>query len=185
MRIGINVPTDLLKRMEPLKQMINISQVCRDAIQAWVDTYERARERARQDGMEEVAIGLRQELESYELDWEALGYENAKLWVQKASLKDFEHFAHNLKVGRSKGRTPGIWMAPYLPGTRSYGERQHEHREWFERQCELDEESNPYMQAKEEYERGWMSYVIAVWEMAKQPIEGKDIRPSTGKKDEI
>ncbi|GAI08168.1 unnamed protein product, partial [marine sediment metagenome] len=104
MRIGINVPNDLLKRMEPLKQMINVSQVCRDAIQACVDTYERARERARQDGMEEVAIGLQQELESYDLDWEALGHEDAKLWIQKASLKDFEHFAHNLKGRQEQGK---------------------------------------------------------------------------------
>ena len=83
MRIGINVPNDLIKRMEPLKQMINISQVCRDAIQGWVDTYERARERAGQDGMEAVTLRLRRELESYEVDWEAIWHEDAKGWVEK------------------------------------------------------------------------------------------------------
>ena len=147
--------------------MINISQVCREAIQAQVDAYERARERARQDGMEEVATTLQQELQRYDLDWEALGHEDAKIWVQKASLKDFEHFAHNLKVGRNKGRTPGIWMAPHLPGTKVFGERQAEHAEWFAQQCELDWDSNPYLRAQEEYVRGWTSYLIAVLDMAK------------------
>lgn len=182
MRIGINVSNDLLKRMEPLKRMVNISQICRDAIQAWVETYERARDRARQDGMEEIALRLRQELESHEVDWEALGHEDAKLWVQMASLKDFEHFAHNLKVGRSSGRTPGIWMAPYLPGARLYPERQQEYEEWFERKCELDEDSNPYIEAKEEYERGWTSYIIAVWDMARQGTESKEKTEAADKK---
>ncbi len=181
MRIGINVPTDLLKRMEPLKQMINISQVCREAIQAQVDAYERARERARQDGMEEVATTLQQELQRYDLDWEALGHEDAKIWVQKASLKDFEHFAHNLKVGRSKGRTPGIWMAPILPETKSYGERAGEHKEWFTRQSELELEYDYHQQAQHDYERGWTSYVISVWEMAKETTAGEDIQPHTEK----
>jgi len=179
MRIGINVPNELLKRMESLKRMVNISQICRDAIQAWVDTYERARDRAKQDGMEEVALRLRQELESYEVDWEALGHEDAKLWVQMASLKDFEHFAHNLKVGRSKRRIPGTWMAPILPGTKSFGERAGEHKEWFMRQSELELEYNYHQKAEYDYERGWTSYVIAVWEMVKQPIKEKDVQPIT------
>ena len=183
MRIGINVPNSLLKRMEPLKQMINISQVCRDAIQDWVDAYERAGERARQDGMEEVALGLRQELESYEVDWGAIGHEDAKIWVQKASPKNFEHFAHNLKIGRSKGRIPGIWMAPILPGTKSYGERAGEHKEWFTRQSELELEYDYHQKAQHDYERGWTSYVISVWEMAKQPIAGENIQPHTEKED--
>jgi hypothetical protein len=174
MRIGINVPNDLLKRMEPIKKIVNISQICRDAIQAWVDTYERAKERARQDGMEEVALRLSKGIKSYEVDWEALGHEDAKLWVQMASLEDFEHFAHNLNVGRGRGRTPGIWMAPYIPGTRLYGQRQQEHEEWFEKKCELDLDSNPYIQAKAEYERGWTSYLIAVWDMVRQGAEGKE-----------
>ncbi len=181
MRIGINIPNDLLKRMEPLKQMINISQVCRDAIQAQVDTYESARERAKQDGMEEVATILHQELQRCDLDWEALGHEDAKIWIQKASLKDFEHFAHNLKVGRSKGRTPGIWMAPILPGTKSYGERAGENKEWFMRQSELELEYDYHQKAQHDYECGWTSYAISVWEMAKQPIAREDIKANTGK----
>ena len=77
MRIGINVPNSLVKRMEPLRQMINVSQICRDAIQGWVDTYEHAMEKARQDGMEEVAAVLSREWEPYEVDWQAIGHEDA------------------------------------------------------------------------------------------------------------
>lgn len=185
MRIGINVPNDLLKRMEPLKRITNVSQVCRDAIQAWVDTYERARLRASQDRMENVAFRLRQELESYEVDWEALGHEDAKMWAQMATLKEFEHLFHNVGVAKRKGRTPGLWCAPILPGTRDYHERQHEHKEWFSRQIELDEEGpNPYLQAEAEYERGWLSYLTAVWEMAKQGTGLKEKHQTTDSRQE-
>lgn len=185
MRIGINVPSDLLKRMEPLKQMTNVSQVCRDAIQAWVDRYERARERANQDGMEEVASRLRQELESYKVDWEALGHEDAKLWAQMATLKEFEHLFHNVGVAKKKGRMPGLWCAPILSGTKEFHERQHEHKEWFARQIELDEEGpNPYLRSEAEYTRGWLSYLRAVWEMAKRDTGLKEMNQMADRKQE-
>ncbi|MFC1860372.1 hypothetical protein ACFLYC_02220 [Chloroflexota bacterium] len=176
MRLGINVPNDLIKRMKPLKQVVNFSQICREAIQTWVDSYELARERAVKDSMEDIAQRLRHEIESYEVDWEAIGQEDAKIWVQLASLKDFEDFYHNLKNGKRLGRTPGTWMAPISPGTKSYGEKAGEHKEWFTRQSELDLEYNYYQKAKDDYERGWTSYVIAVWDMVrnqKQEISSK------------
>ncbi|MFC1917923.1 hypothetical protein ACFLXH_04645 [Chloroflexota bacterium] len=176
MRIGINVPNDLLKRMKPFKQMINISQVCRDAIEYWVNTYERASEKAKQDGMEEVAAVLSREWEPIEVDWQTIGHEDARIWAQKATPENFEHFAHNLKVGRSHGRTPGIWMAPHLPGTKTYGERQAEHEDWFMQQCELDWDTNPYLIAQEEYVRGWTSYLIAILDMAEKPIEETSVQ---------
>ncbi len=174
MRLGINVPNDLVKRMKPLKQVVNFSQVCREAIQTWVDSYERARDRAVQDSMEDIARRLRQEIESYEVDWEAIGQEDAKIWVQLASLKDFEDFSHNLRVGKRLGRILGTWMARIIPGTKSYGERAGEHEEWFTRQSELEFEYNYHQKAEHDYERGWTSYVIAVWEMAKQPAKEKE-----------
>jgi len=182
MRIGINIPNSLFKRMEPLKQMINVSQVCRDAIQDWVDTYEHAMEKARQNGMEEVAAVLTHKWESYEVDWQAIGHEDAHIWAQKATPDNFEHFAHNLKIGRSKGRTPGIWMAPHLPGTKVFGERQAEHEEWFAQQCELDWDSNPYLRAQEEYERGWTSYIITILDMAKRRTGSEEVKQSADNK---
>ena len=174
MRIGINVPNELLKRMEPLKRMTNVSQICRDAIEAWVDSYERAKERAGRDGMEDVALRLRKQLESYEVDWEALGHEDAKIWAQMATLENFEHLFHNVRVAKRQGRLPGLWCAPILPGTKDYHERQGEHSEWFGRQIELDEYGpNPYLKSEEEYTRGWLAYLTAVWDMAKRRTEPK------------
>ena len=42
MRIGINIPNELHRRLEPLKQHINISQICREAIEERIGCYEKA-----------------------------------------------------------------------------------------------------------------------------------------------
>ncbi|MDP6127098.1 MAG: hypothetical protein QF713_01855 [Dehalococcoidales bacterium] len=172
MRIGINVASDLVKRMKPLKQVVNFSQVCREAIQTWVDSYESAKKRAVQDNMEDIARRLRQEIESHDVDWEDIGQEDAKIWAQLASVKNFEDFIHNLKNGKRLNRTPETWMAPILPGTKSYGERSGEHKEWFTRQSELELDYDYHQKAQQDYERGWTSYVIAVWEMVKNSDPG-------------
>ena len=182
MRIGINIPNDLLQRMEPLKKIANVSQICRDAIQEWIDNYQRAREKASQDGMEKVALRLRKELKSYKVNWEALGHEDAKAWSQIASLKNFEDLIHNLEVAKKKGRTPGLWVAAILPGIKSFGERKGENDAWFTRQNELDENSNPYQRSEEEYERGWLSYITAVWEMVKESNGPGESGKTTDKK---
>ena len=74
-------------------------------------------------------------------------------------------------------------MAPILKGTKSFGERAGEYKEWFMRQSELDVDYNYHVKAEEDYERGWTSYVISVWEMAKQPIVGEDIQLNIEKED--
>ena len=35
---------------------------------------------------------------------------------------------------------------------------------------ELDDSNNPYIQAKKDYVRGWVSYLTAVWQMVKDRI---------------
>ena len=42
MRLGINIPYDLHQRLMPLKQYVNVSQICRQAIEDRVRCYEKA-----------------------------------------------------------------------------------------------------------------------------------------------
>ena len=58
MRIGVNIPEDLYQRLKPLKETVNISQVCREAIEAYVNDYERALSRNEADGMDDVVDRL-------------------------------------------------------------------------------------------------------------------------------
>ena len=40
--VGVNIPNGLHRRLEPLKQYINVSQICRDAIEERIRCYEKA-----------------------------------------------------------------------------------------------------------------------------------------------
>ena len=90
MRIGVNIPDDLLRRLDVLKPELNISQVCREAVLMHVERYEAAAAnldtQPTKSALEEAG---REEIASWSVvyvDWEppthvgALGYEDAVRW---------------------------------------------------------------------------------------------------------
>lgn len=166
MRIGINVPDDLLKRLEPLKTVTNVSKICRDAIKAHVEAYERAMTRAKEDGMNAIAERLGNMLVPQEVDWELLGIEDAKMWVQLAKLEDFEDLLDRLEAFGGAGRAPYDVPIPSVQGVKRFEERSYDYDKWFDRQIEADPSGNPYIEAKLIYQRGKVSYILAVWNMA-------------------
>ena len=168
MRIGINLPNDLLKRIEPLKPTINVSQICRDAIEVYATRYERAQEHVDTDGTRSVADGFAEEEEGEVVDWDELGYQDARDWVLVATLTDVKNLFHNLEVSRRLNRTGFIPFFRFIPGTKTFWDRQAEHQDWFIRQIEEDEAANYHLQAREEYDRAWLAYVTVVWERVQQ-----------------
>ena len=173
MRIGINIPNDLYERFKPLRATYNLSQVCRDAIKGRIESYEKGREQAGTDGMGALADRFWQEYAKKTiLDWEAIGRENARKWAEDASLQDFEDLFHNISIHRRKGAEPGEFLGSWkiAPDNR-FEVAQQQHDDWFERQFNLDETTNHYILAKAEYNRGWVSYMTAVWQMLREKIE--------------
>lgn len=173
MRIGINIPNDLYERFKPLRATFNLSQVCRDAIKSRIGSYEKARKQASSDGMEALASRFWQEYSKKTiLDWEAIGRENAKKWAEDASLQDFEDLFHNISIHRRKGAEPGEFLGSWrIEPENRFEVAQQKHEDWFARQFDLDSTSNHYVLAKEDYNRGWVSYLTAVWQMLRGKIE--------------
>jgi len=170
MRIGINVLDDLLERMKPFKSMINLSQICREALKIWVDAYERVQGQGSNEMTKAAANMLWQQYASKIVYWELLGHEDGKTYVEKTSLKDLETLYHNFGVLERQGRPPLVDIAPYIQGTKMFYDRWHEHKEWFERQFELDENTDHLQQAKEAYDRGWLFYILRIQELLKERI---------------
>jgi hypothetical protein len=177
MRIGVNIPNELYERFKPLKGTYNLSQICRDAIKARIDSYERALERANSDGVDEVADKIWQEYSAKTIvDWEALGRDDAKVWVQMATLEDFENLFHNVGIRRNKGGDLGafLWYRQSM-GAKRFEDHIDEHKVWFDRQWELGEITNPHDTAKSRYYDGWFSYVTAVWQKVKSRISSDSV----------
>ena len=173
MRIGINIPDELLKKMEPLKNVTNVSQICRNSIKTYVEAFERAKARIEKDGITRVAERLSNELVPPVVDWELLGIEDARMWVQLAKVDDFQCILERLEVLEKQGRSPDEVTIPRLQGVKVFEQRSYEHEEWFDKQTESDPQINPYIEAKLIYQRGKVSYILAVWRMAQSMAQEK------------
>lgn len=172
MRMGINIPDELYERYKPLKSTFSLTQICKDAIRSRVESYEKAKTQANSDGMETIANRLWQEYANKTiLDWEAVGRDDGKEWAKLATLEDFENLFHNVGIRKKKGGDLGafLWYRQ-IPGAKRFEDHLEEHKVWFDRQWELDENSNAHTLAKSKYYEGWFSYITAVWQMVKDKM---------------
>ena len=100
-RIGVNIPNELMKRLEPLKPELNISQVCRDALEAKAENHERMQARLANDAIGPAIDRLLEQekefLAAISFDWQALGWEDAASWVKGASDDNWNDFLDELE----------------------------------------------------------------------------------------
>ena len=96
MRIGINVPNELIQRVKQANPKVNLSQICRTSLEEYATKSERAQEYAfaNHEEMEEVAIRL---IETDERplvapDWIGYGLQDARDWVRTVDIHEWERF---------------------------------------------------------------------------------------------
>ena len=178
MRIGINIPNELMRRLEPLKPELNISQVCRDALLSKAEQYENAM-RHLADERTNNALNEAFEQESkfraiIDVDWEAKGYENAILWVQHATLKNWNDLHKLRAIKREQGHLE--WEAE-LPLFSDEGKRvpcfDELYRDYYDRRLAQGDEFYDWLEAQDvridwdyahnAYGQSWLAYVDAAW----------------------
>ena len=167
MRIGINVPNGLLQQVKEIRPEVNVSQVCREALEHRVHVAMIAAARAHDDGVEVQVerLGGLVSRPPGEPDWLAYAIEDAAEWVKVVTPKAWEQFIHQADVLRRRGRdeTEMVDLWSRGGGVKGYYGRLHEHDEWFEYQLEVQFESgvtsDTHAKAKEEYARAWLGYV--------------------------
>ena len=182
MRIGINVPNELLQRLEPLKPELNISQVCREALEAKAESYEQMQARLGDAGVREaVARVWEQEKEfraAIDFDWETLGYEDARAWVKAATRDDWNELLDWIEWSKESKTPEWEIFPPIIDGVNTIGERFREltdsirrmegqepaFRVWFWQKCG----ANGYMVNEREYMTAWMAYTKAAWGLVRQ-----------------
>ena len=88
-RVSISIPEELMDRLEPFKDRIIVSQVCREALERRVTSCENAAQR--EDGdvdIEALIFRLREDRVLSEGRFEELGRQNAAAWLDAASYMD-------------------------------------------------------------------------------------------------
>ena len=176
MRIGINLPNELHRRLEPLKQYVNVSQICREAIEDRIRCYERAlSSRSNEDIVRAIERAWEDEREMraiLEVDWEMLGCEDAESWGEAAELKDWNYLHHRQEVIDRQGRPRWEVPIPHLEGIRTFFERYNENHSRISRQDNqfldwlYDEHGGiDIAAAEQEYMTAWLACTGSAWDL--------------------
>ena len=107
-RISISLPDSLMAKLEPIKNGVNISQLCREALEQRVAAYERA---VKLDGndldLDALVHRLRGERDLFGGKFEQLGKNNAAAWLTTASYLEVQNIAtYNHSGGMHKYKLP-------------------------------------------------------------------------------
>ena len=156
-RISISIPDGLLARLEPVKESINISQLCREALERRIMTFERA---AVQSGHEldtdRLVERLREERDVDGGKFEELGKSNAAAWMSIASYLEFKVVADDRRSTNMRSYK--------LPRAAFATMKQHM------------ENLNASLDGAQAiaYKTAWLDSVRAVWSQIVDQLEPKD-----------
>ena len=168
MRIGINVPNDLLKRVKTLQPDVNVSQVCREALEQLAARQERAVDWLATDGSVERVLEFAESRERFLQgpDWESYGLDDAREWMETITPEAWDRFLYLYHFLESKGRNDFEML---VGGTHPHyavkGFHYHEQENMKWRESMYDYEDNHGIgtgfmtEAKQRYEKAWLAYV--------------------------
>ena len=183
MRIGINIPDDLMKRLEPLKPELNISQVCREALAAKAESYERAIAELNEDdtksALERASSEEIRRLSLLDVNWAELGYQDAVAWVKAATWKDWNHWRSIQDLLQRQNR-PAWDIQPRLfdrlaKEVKYHGDRLYDFHDLIFQQSDeffvwMDDNglAIDWHDAEREHKQAWFAYVEAAWRLIQQ-----------------
>ena len=153
-RVSISIPNKLMTRLEPIKDGINISQLCREAIEQRVAAFERASNgEGKTLDLDGLVRRLREERELSEGNFEQLGKDNAATWMSSASYQEGKAVTDN--------QGP-VNMRSYRLPRAAFKIMKHDMEE-----AQLDCEG-PHTVG---YKTAWLDYVRTVWAQVVDRVE--------------
>ena len=173
MRIGINVPNELMKQVKAIRPQVIVSKVCRQALEDHVEVAERAMSQAIEDGLDEQVNQLVKCLRNplIEPDWENYALEDARDWVRAITPELWEDFVEEYDWVSEDGMdvtTMASWLSVMI-GVKGFYVRENEHRDWFSAELKSkfkgpsigksDNLPNIYDKPRRVYARAWLNYV--------------------------
>ncbi len=158
MRLGVNIPKEIYDQIKESRPEVNVSQVCREALEKRVALYERARARAAEDDVDKEAARLASSVRNLliEPDWVSFALDDAQEWLGAVDKEEWENFLD-------------IWydleefgMSPLIKTTNLLFERIREYEDWFMAQDRVGNYGAAWSKAVGDYERAWVDYVSKV-----------------------
>ena len=155
MRIGVNIPDKLLQRVKRIRPEVNVSQICREALEARATLAEQVRDQVDEDGM---ASHIHRFFDPVyaplpEPDWVGMGMDDARSWVESVNPNEW-HLVNGF-YDRSSDKENCIPLVIEI-GI-AFNQRLGDHRDWHSQSYRRGE-----VGARDEafcnYRKAWLSY---------------------------
>ena len=154
-RISISIPDKLMAKLEPIKDGINISQLCREALERRVTAFERAAGHESLD-LDGLVQRLRDERSTEESRFEDLGKNNAERWLNTVSYLELKNIAEkNSFTNMAKYNLPRIAFKTMKKDMA---------------EADVGYEGGQAVA----YKTAWLDYVRSVWVRVVDQIEGSN-----------
>ena len=171
MRVGINISDGLYRRLKTVDVPLNLSQVCRDAIEAIVVEHEELANRIDDDLSDIIEeFTTTTDTEWDDIDWRAYAWDDARAALREMDRETLERVLYYREVTSKtlspeelRERLKGDYLRGCFP---RYDERIKQHRDLLDKEEErLDsrdlEHISPWWNSRVEYEAAWFRYVEA------------------------
>ena len=154
-RISISLPEELVTRLEPVKDKINVSQVCREALERRIAIHTGA-SIVNGDGLDLDSLidRLREERDLIEGTGETMGKRNAGAWLSTASYVEIKSVVE---------RPPSSGIEKYrLPSTAFRTMKR-----------DMEESDGAWGNGLAvAYKTAWLDYVTAIWGQIEERVQG-------------
>ena len=171
MRIGINVPDEVIKLIKKRDPEANVSQICREALTSYTTALERARTEITDEDMDDIIEHLEESAPypQFEPDWADYAWQDAQDWIRTITPHDWHYFLYGYDHQKDNSRE--LYIHAQFYGLRSRGEVKNfndrfiENEDWFWRQAVIDGNSarqKAFEKAENDYIRTWLAYVNEV-----------------------
>ena len=181
MRIGINVPSELLDRIKALGNKVNVSRMCRQALEDYCAVLERARARFEADDLDELDELVAQLSEAHldEPDWVGFALDDARKWVHGVSSnyweKSFTYYDGLKSTGKDIAESRRASPFPF-EWSDTFWTRRKENAEWLDQQYVVHSDVTSFSKAEDKYARAWLGYVYEVRRKQLQYVAERDER---------
>ena len=175
MRIGINVPNSLLQQVKEINPPVNVSDVCRKALEGYVNLEQRTAAQVHSDNMEAKITHLFQKTSlPAEPDWVGLALDNAANWVRNVTPEEWNDFVEDVDRLRQEGQPEDLYINVWTIQYGGKGIFGHVHDYWdrLTKAARPSRVSGLARDASErgrrEYTRAWLGYVYEVRRLIEQ-----------------
>ena len=181
MRIGINISNGLHRRLKAITEPINVSEVCRDAIESVVLGHEGLAARVEEDDLGEFVAAFADDGEQWsDIDWRDHAWTDARDWFKKVDREEFERFVYFREFYLGGDRSPEeilrlVNMAGRIDGVAGFYDRMRQHKDLEEKEFDRMEQwglgGYPRGDAEREYKAAWLAYFNVVYRLIENKRE--------------